>query len=276
MVLQESNMKELRTVELEMLRSFVQVCESLDLKYYVLYGTLLGAVRHHGFIPWDDDIDIGMMRKDYECFIKKAPQYLPDYYFVQCLASDKEYTMNMAKLRDSRTTFIETSVKGFNINHGVYIDILPLDFYPKGKMEAKIFEFKKRLYSQAVRSEYLLQTSANAGQKVIAKVAHFMMKSGKNAAQKLSKLFQEQHPSNYMISNCGPWGNKKEIMPYEWYGDGITVQFEGLDVNAPECTQKWLEHMYGNYMQLPPEEKRVTHHYTEVIDLHHSYKEYKK
>ena len=65
-------------------------------------------------------------------------------------------------------------------------------------------------------------------------------------------------------------------MPYEWYGDGITVQFEGLDVNAPECTQKWLEHMYGNYMQLPPEEKRVTHHYTEVIDLHHSYKEYKK
>ena len=63
MVLQESNMKELRTVELEMLRSFVQVCESLDLKYYVLYGTLLGAVRHHGFIPWDDDIDIGMMRE---------------------------------------------------------------------------------------------------------------------------------------------------------------------------------------------------------------------
>lgn len=276
MVLRESDMQELRNIQIEMLKCFVNVCDRLDLKYYILYGTLLGAVRHRGFIPWDDDIDVGMLRRDYECFIKNAQKLLPDYYFVQYLDSEKEYTMNMAKIRDSRTTFIESSVKTFDMNHGVYIDIFPLDYYPEAWVNKRIFEFKKRLFSQAVRSEYSSQGTTGVVKRVLTNGVHSLFGSGKKAARKLNSLYQNQQKSNYLINNSSPWGNEKEIMPCEWYGSGITVNFEGLSVKAPQCTNEWLRHVYGNYMRLPPEEERITHHFTEIIDLHHSYKEYKR
>ena len=117
MELSEKQLNRLKAIELEMLRSFIEVCKELDLKYYLLGGTLLGAVRHKGFIPWDDDIDIGMPRKDYEVFISKAQNLLPVHLFVQTFQTDPQFPSAYCKIRNSNTTFLETAVKKINMNH---------------------------------------------------------------------------------------------------------------------------------------------------------------
>lgn len=90
----------LKECEFQILKAFVDVCDQLKLKYYLVEGTLLGAIRHQGFIPWDDDIDVGMPRADYERFLQEAQALLPDYYFVQSMYSEPEYHANFAKIRD--------------------------------------------------------------------------------------------------------------------------------------------------------------------------------
>ena len=130
MVLNNKDLETIKKIELDMLCAFIEICNRLSIRYYLLGGTMLGAVRHHGFIPWDDDIDVGIFRDDYELFISKAQSYLPNYYFLQNIYTDPECMINFTKIRDSRTTFIETSTKSKKMNHGVYIDIFPLDFYP--------------------------------------------------------------------------------------------------------------------------------------------------
>lgn len=144
----------LKETELGLLKAFIKCCEKLEIKYYLLGGTMLGAVRHRGFIPWDDDIDVAMLRGDYELFLAEGQQYLPEYYFLQSLHSEQDVLFDFAKIRDSRTTFIETSVKNANINHGVFLDIFPLDYYPDDPKEQKRFDRKNRLLGLRIRLEY--------------------------------------------------------------------------------------------------------------------------
>ena len=131
--------KRLKEIELAIFRAFIDVCDKLNLKYYLLAGTLLGAVRHQGFIPWDDDIDVGMPREDYEIFVEKGQALLPKEYFIQTFKTDPDYAANFAKIRNCGTTFLETSVRNCNINHGVFIDVFPLHVYSADKTAQKRF-----------------------------------------------------------------------------------------------------------------------------------------
>ena len=124
------DIEKLKGIELQLLDAFVSACEQLNIDYYILAGTLIGAVRHKGFIPWDDDIDIGMFRKDYDIFLEEGQKLLPKDVFLQTFITDKEYPTYFAKLRKSNTTFIEKSVSKLKMNHGVYLDIFPLDYFP--------------------------------------------------------------------------------------------------------------------------------------------------
>ena len=153
-VYSQEQLQKMQEVELDLFKAFIEVCEKLQLKYYLLGGTLLGAVRHKGFIPWDDDIDVGMPRKDYEIFIQKAQDLLPEHYFVQNCYTDGKLPMAFCKIRNSNTTFIETSVKDFKINHGIFIDIFPLDYYPQDKKKKKQFYKKKLWWDRIIRKKF--------------------------------------------------------------------------------------------------------------------------
>ena len=132
MNLTADQLQSLKDRERDMLKTFVDICNKHSIKYFVQGGTLLGTVRHGGFIPWDDDVDVSLPRDEYERFLAVAEKELPEYYFLQTKDTDPEYPNNFAKIRDSRTTFLESSAKNLNINHGAYIDIFPLDNYPSG------------------------------------------------------------------------------------------------------------------------------------------------
>lgn len=271
--------EQLKRIEINLLKVFIQCCETLSLKYYVMGGTMLGAIRHNGFIPWDDDIDVGMMRSDYEVFLEKAPSLMPSYCFLQSISTEKEYLNIYAKLRDSRTTFIETKVKDRNINHGVYIDIFPLDYYPTRKLN--------QLYIDSCHKLLYLRIWSNSGRqnsfkhsvvdslkiRILKYILAAKYETTRDAVLAKDKLCRSVNKSRLIANYGGAWG-KKEIVPAEWYGDGVKGCFEGITVTLPAEYEKWLTQVYGNYMELPPVEKRVSHHNTDIIDLDRSYLDY--
>ena len=279
MNMSETQLMRLKEIELDMLGAFIDCCRSLHLNYYLLGGTLLGAVRHKGFIPWDDDIDVGMPRSDYEIFLKEAQKLLPDHYFIQSRSSDPEVLNNFAKIRDSRTTFIEKSVKDRRIHHGVYIDIFPLDYYPDKKPNQLIFDFKNKVLSLRIREGYSLPDNLRHSLfkeriiKLLIRIIAIKYHTLSDALEAREKLYSSVKSSSLIANFSGTW-KRKEIVPADWFGKGINGSFEGYNVLLPKAYDKWLTHVYGNYMELPPAEKRVPHHYTEVIDLDHPYTDY--
>ena len=276
MELTENQAKQLKCVELEIFKQFIKVCQKLNLKYYLIGGTLLGAVRHKGFIPWDDDIDVAMPRADYEIFIDRAQEFLPAKYFVQSIKSEKNIPYNFCKIRDNDTTYIESSIKKFNLNHGVYIDIFPLDYNPENKRQISSLDLKNKLYTIAIARKFTPTKRSFLKKALIACSRIFLFfYPYRKAVKKREKLYKSVKESNLWANYCGAWG-KKEIFPKKWFDDIVQLEFEGLKVNAPKDYDLWLTQVYGDYMQLPPEEKRVGHHYVEICDLDKSYKEYIK
>lgn len=276
----EIDLKSLQQVELKILEQFINICHKEQLQYYVLGGTMLGAVRHKGFIPWDDDIDVALPRKDYEKFLDVAQKYLSKNYFLQTYITDNGIPWNYAKIRDSNTTFIQKSLSKCNINHGVYIDVFVLDYYPTHKIESIFFDIYNRLLTFRIRSTTYSSNKKytileNIVRKIISSVLKIIYPNTVSVLKKRDKLFKSIKKSSLLANHCGFWG-KKEIVPIDWYGKGIDMQFENLIVKVPEYYDKWLTQVYGNYMQLPPKEKQITHHRTDVIDLENSYTKYVK
>ncbi len=272
MILEKGELRKLQQIELQTFKVFIDVCEKLNIKYYLIAGTLLGAVRHKGFIPWDDDIDVGIMRDDYERFLIEAPKLLPDHLFLQTYKSDNGYPQIFAKIRNNNTAFIETSVQKNKMNHGIFIDIFPLDYCDLKKRKSFSFKIKEKFL--AIRSTSLFSNMKLSLKAKIARIISCVIcPSLKQSLSKREDLYRSMQNCNHIINFSGVYG-EREIMPKEWYGDGEKLNFEGLEVTVPKFYEKWLSQVYGNYMQFPPVEKRVTHHDTIIIDTEKSYLDY--
>lgn len=271
MELTSEQLQQLKDCERDMLAAFVAVCEKHNIKYTLQGGTLLGAVRHQGFIPWDDDVDVSLPRKEYERFIAVAGKELPSYYFLQTKDTDPEYPNNFAKIRDSRTTFIETSARHLNINHGAYIDIFPIDYYPDG-FRAKIFEIKKKLLTWRINKAFYMPYMSFVS-KIATVISCILYPSLRGAIEKREKLFKSVPESGRVVNNSGAW-LEKEIIPGQWLEKTTEMTFEGIRVQASAEYDEWLSYVYGDYMKLPPEKDRKGHHYTDVFDMEKPYTDY--
>lgn len=266
--------KRLKEIELSLLKEFILVCEKLGLEYFAVGGTLLGAVRHKGFIPWDDDIDVGMKRSDFEIFKKKAQELMPDNIFVQHIDSEKDCPYNFIKLRDNNTTFIETSVCKLDINHGVFIDVFPLDNYPVNKKERKSIYLKNTLLTASINRIFHIQGVSLFGKflELVSRIIYPDVRKALITRDRLYKKYQYDK-SPLIINYCGAWG-KKEIVNAEWFEETLKMDFEDIKISIPKDYEQYLTNLYGEYMCLPPIEKRQSHHFTEIIDLEKSYKNY--
>ncbi|WP_288868594.1 phosphorylcholine transferase LicD [uncultured Parvimonas sp.] len=266
----------LKKKELEILKEFISCCEQMNLTYYICYGTLIGAIRHGGFIPWDDDIDVCMPRHDYDKFISEGSKFLPENYFIQTMDTDPKYALNFAKLRDSDTTLFEKHVVDVDINHGVFIDIFPFDGYVKGQNKVLDLRVKENPVFEESDTNIISNTLNGLGKKLTYKLGETIPNKLKTDLSKLS--VPKDNPSFEESEYVACLVDSFSIIPFkkEFLGKGTKVDFEGIKVNAPENYDEYLKILYGDYMKLPPEDQRENHHNFHIADVNKSFREYQE
>lgn len=265
------NIRDLWNVEQEILDVIDGICEKHHLKYTLIFGTLLGAVRHGGFIPWDDDIDIMMPREDYEKFITVWNQEKPKGYLIQNKRTDKAFSQNFTKIRKDNTTFIEAeSEKKQKYHTGIFVDIFPADrVAPRG--------IRRKIQYIASVVNLLFARGHQSGNKgIVGIIEKLLLRMPKKVHYKLYEKTEK------IISR---WKNRADLCWYspntfavckryfepDIFDDMIRIKFNDKKYQCVECYDKLLTRIYGDYMQLPPVEDRVWKHHPLVIDIYHSY-----
>ena len=273
----QSTLKKVQALQLAMLKECLRICEKHGIRYFLLNGSALGAVRHSGFIPWDDDIDIGMPRPDYDRFLSVAQGELGTDLFLQTYQTDPAYPLMFAKIRDRRTAFIESNLSHLDMNHGVFIDIFPLDGYPVGTPLAGFIRMAVNVCLAAtlrkcnikIRPSMMTLRGAIIYFIVMVLSALVPLDRLRQLLDHLTRIY-EYNKSEVIISWYGAWGIK-EAMPRDYLAAGRAATFEGLTVSIPSNYDGYLTSLYGDYMTPPPIEKRISHHFTDVIDVDNSY-----
>ncbi|MCI9312299.1 MAG: hypothetical protein HFE68_02930, partial [Erysipelotrichaceae bacterium] len=264
----DTTLKELWKVQIEILDEVVRICEKYNLRYYLIYGTLIGAVRHKGFIPWDDDLDIGMPRDDFEKFLKIAPNELKDHFFLQTPESDEGYWLVFAKVRKNHTLFLENSMSGVSpsVHKGIFIDIFPQDYVDTNNGLLLFFRFvlskalietmyvKAGVYNKnKIRYWYLYWFLKYFSLKSLYKMQRFVaMFHGSNSDKYLTDFNTSRH---YLTM----------IFPKEYYEPSQKCSFCDKDYSIPNNYDALLKAIYGDYMELPKPEERFNHNTTKII-----------
>ena len=217
-------MNRLQQVEFEMLCEFVRICDELGLTYYLVCGSALGAVKYKGFIPWDDDLDVALPRPDYEVFCEKAQSMLPSHLFLQNHHTDPYYPLIFSKIRNSNTAFIEKSYAGTNINHGIYIDVFPLDGYPEDVALQKKLEKDKYRY---LLTRLCCLDVPRTWKTALLVTAEKFCGVHKNPAKFAGRLENQvkRYPTDQSTVWCnhGNWQGQLEYASCEQYGEGAWV-----------------------------------------------------
>lgn len=275
-------MTDLQTIEFGLLKQFISVCEKLQLTYYMVCGSALGAAKYEGFIPWDDDIDVALPREDYEIFCSEAPKILPEWYFLQNYYTEQQYYLLGSKLRDSRTTYIEVMADSLDINHGVFIDIFPLDGQWSTKADEKIFKKKRADFEAArrVRLHYHRLSPQNIFmfRTNLYRLLFMLFRYKSNTAKEIENFDKYvasfKTESSYMWCNHANSTSTLEYAPKEQYGDGAWLTFEGIPVRVPEKYDEYLTQKYGDWHAELPESERKGHHFYVTCDLQRPFTEY--
>ena len=268
-------MNELQKIEFDLFICFDSICQKLNINYFLLSGSALGAVRHAGFIPWDDDLDVGMFRDDYNKFIEMAPKFLPEYMFLQNYKSDPAFPLAFSKLRNSNTTFIETALANFNMNHGIYIDIFPLDGYPNTASEQKQLKRKKRNYRRKLLCGFDMPRGLKGGALAwVLRVLGYHKKTAKILAAYEAYISKYSVKDSDIICSHGNRYGEKDYIPKDCYGEGTLLEFEGVRVRIPEKYDEYLMRLYGDWRTPPPVDERKEIHQCKHVDTKKSYQNY--
>lgn len=277
MVVTSEESTQLKRLLVDMLSWFHVFCVENDLRYYILGGTMLGAARHKGFIPWDDDIDIGMPRKDYELLALLLTKASCERYVLETPHSNKEdFFYPLSKLYDTHTTLTENT--RWETTRGIYLDIFPLDGAGSSEDEARahfapIKRKRRFLLSMTTGIREGRSFYKNAAIMATRLIPDWMI----NKKRLLSSLDQDCRSKDF--DQCSWVGNmmgnwmEKELMPREYFGTPTKYRFENLTVYGAEKYDEYLTSLYGDWRQLPPEDKRKSHHDFLYMDLEKSYLE---
>ena len=257
------SLKEMQKQEFEILCEFDRICKIYNLTYYLTAGTLLGAIRHKGFIPWDDDIDVVMPFEDYKRFSKICQKELAKNYFFQSWKTEKNYPFHFVKIRKNGTIDGVTFLKKIKMHHGIYIDIFPLEKCPKTDWFAKLL-FKTVEFTTYALLKKGDKTFHYNFQKKYEQMIFSLLKW---LPRKILLFFREEIrflvfvfcSNERLCTSGGGHGYPYETYKAEWFSETVLVWFEGKNFPAPKGWDALLTHMYGEYHILPPKAERKGH-----------------
>ena len=273
----EVTLRKVQLAQLKIGKEIKRICDLHGIEYFLDGGTLLGAVRHKGFIPWDDDMDIAMTRENYVRFIEAAKSDLGEEFFLQTWETDKRYPMPFAKVRLNGTVFVENASEKSGIHQGVYVDVFPYDVWcTKKRYKKKIW--RKRSFLQAMlftKCRYL-KFKSDSALKYLLKIFMFtflkflcLFYSKKRLIRKYEKMVNKFNalPGDELYEQTvnlkfGYW-----IIPRSCFEESVELPFEDELFPCPKNYDEYLTKIYGDYMQPPPEEKRKKGHDIIKVDL---------
>lgn len=260
------------------LKALQDICREHNLRYYCCAGTAIGAVRHHGIIPWDDDIDVIMPRPDYDRLLELAKTEDFGKYRILTPYDDDAYPLFFSKIINAETTLVEE--RQFPSVIGLFVDIFPLDATTDDEREArrlkdrytKLLNRLNAASSHNTFSEYLslLMKPKEWGRFCVKTLAffcrHWLRRRLMRQMERISHAYDYAEAKNVIVYS-GSYGYR-EIFPKEWLGDGREFPFEDVTALLPERYDEYLRHFFGDYMQLPPVEQRIEKHNRAYLNIH--------
>jgi lipopolysaccharide cholinephosphotransferase len=261
--LSQGELRALRETQLELLNVLHELCEGLGIRYYAIAGTALGAVRHHGFIPWDDDLDVAMSRADFDRLVSIAPGKLDHRYFLQHHTTDPNFPLAMAKMRRNDSMFVEPASAAARVHQGIFIDIFPIDRKPQlpwlRRAHGAIVSSLSRV--ARARSGYQLRPGGPRAVRMIIQglgraVPMKLLTSGRDIALRLFRTGRGP-----LTIASGTYGYSREWFAESWLQDeAVIVPFEDRTIPVFADHSAYLQHLYGDYLRLPPPHQRVSPH----------------
>lgn len=262
-------LKKIQQEELKVLKEFIRICDKYDINYFGVFGTVIGTVRHHGFIPWDDDMDFGMLRDDYEKFKKVAPEEFGDRYGLAGPDCNQKYYNFVSKMYKKNTRFATNYDHG-NFEMGINIDIFVFDDLAMNR-KARNKQMKKALF---LRKLYMTKnvnfytssvfTKGNLMGRIACGLMHYAWKVLPVTNEWLAKKWKENATRYHGTSKVVTQFNDTMIWESRISMDDlfplVELPFEDIKIKVPKNYDKILRELYGDYMQLPPKEKRQNHY----------------
>lgn len=257
---------------LEILKAVDAVCDRHGLRYYIWAGTMIGAVRHKGFIPWDDDLDIAMPRADYDMLIRHAGEWLPEPYEMVCAETDPVYPLPFAKIQDASTTLIERM--HLKYTGGVYIDVFPIDGVPENTFVRKLhfarYEYYKRVLYLLFRDPYKHGRGPSSWIPLLCRKAYTL----KGVQDKIRAILKRyDYDACRLVADYDD--GSRGAMDKKILGTPVPYTFEDTTVKGVSDYDTYLSNKYGDYMTIPKHDNRRQHNF-HYLDLENTYRGFDK
>lgn len=268
-----TDLRKAQLLQLKIAKEIQRVCEENHIPVFIFAGTLLGAVRHKGFIPWDDDLDVAMLREDYDKFLQIAPKSLGEEFFLQNWETDPEYALPFSKVLLKNTHYTERNIGSAHIQDGIYVDIFVLDNVPRDE----------KLQKKHDRSTYLLQRLLLAKNgycpwqdgETVKKLIYQCLKlaalpfSRKSLQKRLDRQMRKYSggTAECVTAIGGCYGYQKEKLKREWAVNLASFPFEDTELPGIADFDAYLSYLYGDYMTPPPESERENRHGIMRVDF---------
>lgn len=262
--------KKIWAIELDLLNELLRVCKKNDIKVYAFAGTLLGAVRHKGFIPWDDDVDVCLLREDFEKLIRIASQEFSSPYFFQTDLSDRKFFCGYARLRNSETTGMIVWNRSIEYNNGIYIDVFVMDGYTKNKLKLNVQLKQMHLMQKMIELYYKDLKDTSHIKRMVYKplqgILHLVL-SYESLIKIYNKIIVRYNDTSDSVSllTHGMQFITKYWCKQNDLRETVCMPFECIEIPVPKNYDKIMKNMYGDYMKFPAVEDRGTWHDNIII-----------